>query len=394
MRLRTRLVSGAFSASQDNPHRRSRTQPPLNCARRALVPLRRAGAHTRDDILTLQKSAGNAAVTRLLRQAAPEAPASTRPLRAARFADMDRLQKAAQNKPPLQFNEVHDAIARVQRAFLDLGYKMPKTTKKGFPDGHYGQETADAVRRFQTEFGVKPPGGHEAGKKTLTRLDEVFLKRDAPIDPPTPMITGVGVRSTTPAVETPDKKVTTPDAQVTPTPVEPAPEATKEHPLQIEVGGGLEADAHLKKPPEQPEPPDFFCDHAKLQVGIKGNINLFKLGNTVTLLPNIGLGFNVVPAACGKGPGIEAHIDLLKLKLSEAIELGVMTSFEPKDIGLKTGWIGRGGIAFEAKPFKKIPLKVEAEFGPGIERFQVGSSGIFIWLVSGSIGLKYEFGFF
>lgn len=357
------------------------------------VKLHRANVLTAQGVLALQRSAGNAAVAKLLRQAATEAPTDASPLRAARFADSERLQRAARNNPPLRLNDVNDAVARMQRAFLDLGFPMPKTTKKtGAPDGHYGAETAAAVRRFQEENGIKPPGGHEAGKKTLGKLDEVFLKRDAPIEPTAPMLNGVGVHSTTPAIETPDKKITRPEAQVTATKVEPAPKAEKEHPAQIEVGGGLEGDIHLKKPPEEPEQP-FFCDHVKLKVDIKGNINVFKLGNNVTLLPNVGLGFNVAPLVCGKAPGIEAHVDLLKLKLSEAIELGIMTSFEPKNIGL-TGWIGKGAISFEAKPFKGVPLSVEAEGATGVERFQVGSSGIFIWLVSGSIGLKYEFGIF
>jgi peptidoglycan hydrolase-like protein with peptidoglycan-binding domain len=292
----------------------------------------------------------------------------------------------------LRLNDVNDAVARMQRAFLDLGFQMPETTKKGAPDGQYGGETAAAVRRFQEENGVSPPGGHEAGKKTLTKLDEVFLKRDAPIEPSAPALKAVGVVSTNPAVETPDKKITKPDAQVTPTQVEPAPEAEKEHPLQIEIGGGLEGDIHLKEPPPTPEQP-FACDQLKLKLDIKGNINVVKLGNRVTLLPNLGLAFNLVPLACGEGLGVEAHVDLLKLKLSNAIELGVMTSFEPTN-GAVTGWIGKGGISFEAKPFKKIPLSVEAEGAAGVQRFPLGSSGVFVWLVSGGIGLKYEFGFF
>lgn len=358
------------------------------------TPVPRGGARLALGVLALQNSVGNAAVARLLRQATTEAPADERPLRAARFADSDRLQRAARNNPPLRLNDIDDAVARMQRAFLDLGFPMPETTKKtGGPDGHYGAETAAAVRRFQQENGVTPPGGHEAGRKTLAKLDEVFLKRDAPIEPTAPTLKGVGLHSTNPAVETPDKKITQPGATVTPTSVEPAPEATKEHRLQIEVGGGVEGEVHLKKPPEQPEPPNFFCDNAKLKVDIKGNINVLKLGNRVTLLPSVGLAANVTPLLCAKFPGIEAHVDLLKLKVSEAIELGIMTSFEPKNIGL-TGWIGKGGISFEAKPFKGVPFSLEIEGAAGVERFPLGSTGIFVWLFSGSAGLKYEFGLF
>jgi len=395
---RTSLRRWACSSEQDSCARRNvgGSTPGFEqagTAAHAFGSLRRANRLTAHGVLALQQSAGNAAVATLLRQATTEAPADASPLKAARFADNERLQRAARNSPPLRLNDVDDAVARMQRAFLDLGFPMTETTKKtGAPDGHYGAETAAAVRRFQEENGVSPPGGHEAGKKTLTKLDEVFQKRDAPIEPTAPMITGVGVRSTTPAIETPDKKVTQPDAAVTATSVESAPETEKEHHAQIEVGGGLEGDLHLKEPPPQPELP-FFCDHVKLQVGIKGNIEVIKLGNRVTLLPSVGLGFNVAPLFCGKAPGVEAHVDLLKLKLSEAFELGIITAFEPKDTGL-TGWIGKGGISFEAKPFKGVPLKVEAEGTAGVERFPVGNSPIFIWLVSGGIGLKYEFGLF
>lgn len=323
-----------------------------------------------------------------------EAPAATQStLRAARFADSDRLQRAARNSPPLRLNDSDDAVARMQRAFLDLGYKMPITTKSGGPTGFYGPETAATVLQFQKDHGVHPPGGHEAGKKTLTKLDEICLKHDAPIEVTPPALTGGALHSTRPALETPNRTVSKPEAAATPTSTTPAPEAERQHRAQIEISGGLEGDIQMGKKPGPDEPPDFFCDHVKFQVDIKGNINVLKLGDRVTLLPNVGLGVNLPPVKCGKAPGVEAHVDLLKLKLSEATELGVMTSFQPQNTEL-TGWIAGTGISFEVKPSKSVPLSVGIEGKAGVERFPVGDTGHFLWLLQGGFAVKYEFGFF
>jgi peptidoglycan hydrolase-like protein with peptidoglycan-binding domain len=350
----------------------------------------RLDALTPAGVLALQGSAGNGAVATLLRQPAPVVEQTV--LKAARFADDERLQRAARNSPPLRFNEVSDSVARVQRAFLDLGYKLPDSTKRGWPDGHYGPETARAVRRFQEEHGVPSPSGLEAGRKTLAKLDGVFVKRDAALELP-PALQEVTVKSTRPAVEKPDDTVTKPEAAVTPISVAKGPEAQHEHAGQIEISGGLEGEIHLGKPPPDEKPSSFSCDHVKLQVSILGNINLIKLGDRVTLFPKAGLDFNVNPASCGTAPGVAAHVDLLKLKLTEAVEMAVMTSFEPTDIGI-TGWMGKKSLSFEAKPFKGIPFSVGVEGAVGVQRMPIGSTGHIFWFLEGGLSAKVEFGFF
>jgi peptidoglycan hydrolase-like protein with peptidoglycan-binding domain len=42
-------------------------------------------------------------------------------------------------------------------------------------DGKYGPLTAAAVRRFQVEEHIDPPGGFEVGKRTLHHLDDRVL---------------------------------------------------------------------------------------------------------------------------------------------------------------------------------------------------------------------------
>jgi peptidoglycan hydrolase-like protein with peptidoglycan-binding domain len=95
-------------------------------------------------------------------------------LRSARFADDDRLQAAHLNAPPLRQGEQGDAVAKLQQALLDLDYDLPISAPDDVPDGIYGPETARAVRAFQIDAGVSPPGGWEAGHKTLGSLDLLF----------------------------------------------------------------------------------------------------------------------------------------------------------------------------------------------------------------------------
>jgi peptidoglycan hydrolase-like protein with peptidoglycan-binding domain len=353
----------------------------------------------------LQRQVGNRAVATALgrsrplpvpvvqREEAEPVAEGERPLKAARFVDSDRLQKAARSSPPLKLNESDDAVARMQRAFLDLGYKMPITTSKGGPTGFYGQETAGTVRQFQTNEGVRPVGGTEAGKKTLTKLDEVCLKHDAAIESGPPALTGGALVSTRPAIETPDNAVSKPEAAATPGATAPAPAAEHEHRLQIEIKGGIEGDIHLNKKPGPDEPSPFGCDKLKLEVGIKGNINVLKLGDRLTLIPNVGVSASLLPLACGKPLGVEAHIDLLKLKLAQAAELGVMVAAQPKNDQF-TGWITGAGISVEVKPSKSLPLFVGIDGKAGVERVPIGGTGHFVWFLSGGFGVKYEFGFF
>ncbi len=111
------------------------------------------------------------------------------PLTSPRFASNARLQKAADNKPPLKIGEPKGtAVELVQQALVDLGYKMPITFAKGTPDGIYGKETAGIVRKFQVDQGFPPSGWDgRAGRDTLTRLDQLFPgPKPIPPRPPLP----------------------------------------------------------------------------------------------------------------------------------------------------------------------------------------------------------------
>src|SRR5262249_5552460 len=89
----------------------------------------------------------------------------------------DRLNDAVHNNPPLTANDSPGTIPKFQQALVAAGEKL---TKYG-PDGKWGSETTNAVISFQRKNGV-PPGGFEAGRKTLVALDKKLQK--TPPNPP------------------------------------------------------------------------------------------------------------------------------------------------------------------------------------------------------------------
>ena len=101
-----------------------------------------------------------------------------------RFARNARLQAAAQNSPALKKGEKDKtAVALVQQALVDLGFKMSITMAKGKPDGIYGDETVRTVSKFQSDHKLTRDG--QAGKNTLHELDRLF-NSPAPPPPNTP----------------------------------------------------------------------------------------------------------------------------------------------------------------------------------------------------------------
>src|SRR5262245_38886168 len=93
---------------------------------------------------------------------------------APRLATNARLQSAARNAPPLRKGERGDAVALLQQALLDVGFRMPITTRNGAkaPDGIYGDETVKTVWTFQKREGLSNDG--IAGHGTLHRLDSLL----------------------------------------------------------------------------------------------------------------------------------------------------------------------------------------------------------------------------
>jgi peptidoglycan hydrolase-like protein with peptidoglycan-binding domain len=139
--------------------------------------------------LLLQESAGNAAVQQLLLSASGPLVAQRSDdeqplLQSSLLAGNPRVEAAVRKAPPLSSGEHSDGVQLLQHGMSQLGYALPRSLQKDDTfDGIFGPETNQIVRRFQVEHDVKPPGGWEAGRKTLSRLDQ--LLRGGP-EPPKP----------------------------------------------------------------------------------------------------------------------------------------------------------------------------------------------------------------
>lgn len=103
------------------------------------------------------------------------------------FAAVEAIRNAAKNSPPLKFGDKGPAVAVLQGGLMDLGYKLPVSTRKtGFPDGDYGKETKDRVFQFQTDAKLTKKDGI-AGKETILEMDKRLAAKTAkPISPPKP----------------------------------------------------------------------------------------------------------------------------------------------------------------------------------------------------------------
>jgi peptidoglycan hydrolase-like protein with peptidoglycan-binding domain len=106
-----------------------------------------------------------------------------------------RLELAANGGPsvkPAPPADDVDAVKRIQRALQRLGQPLPKSFPNGptgEPDGKYGQETFQAVIKFQQQVFPTQPGEWDGrvGKKTLEKMDALLPKKGgAPTPPPPP----------------------------------------------------------------------------------------------------------------------------------------------------------------------------------------------------------------
>lgn len=104
-------------------------------------------------------------------------------LRSNRFRGDQRLQAAANNRPPMRRGEKGIAVQKLQQALIDAGFLLPISTQQGTrpPDGIYGNETAVTMREFQSRYGLQVDG--TAGRQTLSKLDQL-LRKTPPIKPP------------------------------------------------------------------------------------------------------------------------------------------------------------------------------------------------------------------
>jgi peptidoglycan hydrolase-like protein with peptidoglycan-binding domain len=108
-------------------------------------------------------------------------------LRSAILAGNTRLEGAASGGPSIKQSPPEDdadAVRRIQKALVALGFSMPLSFPSGLasePDGKFGTETYRAVLAFQKrEFpndSIQWDG--RVGKNTLGRMDQIL-----PIDDP------------------------------------------------------------------------------------------------------------------------------------------------------------------------------------------------------------------
>ncbi len=109
-------------------------------------------------------------------------------LQCIRFRHNERLQLAAENAPAMHRGEKGHPVRLLQQGLIDSGFPLPKSVAKhGSPDGDYGQETKQAVWKFQHREKLDKDGA--AGRQTLTRLDTLLKGKPAP---PLPDIPGPG----------------------------------------------------------------------------------------------------------------------------------------------------------------------------------------------------------
>jgi peptidoglycan hydrolase-like protein with peptidoglycan-binding domain len=95
-------------------------------------------------------------------------------LQSIRLGRHKRLQAAAANNPLMKQGETGEAVETVQQALIDLGFKMPISTRNtGFPDGIYGKETMSTVTAFQASAGLQQDG--IVGRDTLQCLDKLLF---------------------------------------------------------------------------------------------------------------------------------------------------------------------------------------------------------------------------
>lgn len=100
------------------------------------------------------------------------------------LAGSPRLEQAAaggssvKKRPP---DDDPDAVRRIQRALLELGFPLPKSFPNGpaaDPDGLFGPETFNAVYAFQKRVFPSEYGQWDGrvGKNTLAKMDEQLPK--------------------------------------------------------------------------------------------------------------------------------------------------------------------------------------------------------------------------
>jgi hypothetical protein len=88
-------------------------------------------------------------------------------------ATLDQCRNGLRTMPPQDGAQVEtdaDAVRRVQRSLVDLGYLLSSDEV----DGNFGTRTSTAVSRFKLDRGISPSNGI-VGPNTMKALDDEFL---------------------------------------------------------------------------------------------------------------------------------------------------------------------------------------------------------------------------
>lgn len=101
------------------------------------------------------------------------------------FVACEQLVAASRNNPTLKKGRYGFGVRLIQGALLDLGYAMPKSSRKGGPDGIFGNETEQAIFEFQTAATLKGDG--VVGASTMKALDQAMctITKPSPVPKPT-----------------------------------------------------------------------------------------------------------------------------------------------------------------------------------------------------------------
>jgi peptidoglycan hydrolase-like protein with peptidoglycan-binding domain len=137
--------------------------------------VRVAGPLGTDDVLRLQRAAGNQAVSQLMLQR-DDLKAPTTPS-ADRFKGSAKLEACFQDRARLRQGDPDvDATQRVQEALLELPAKTGNAYDLGTTgaDGNYGKKTAAAIRKFKTDENLGSTQFGDVGPGTMRRLDALF----------------------------------------------------------------------------------------------------------------------------------------------------------------------------------------------------------------------------
>ena len=103
------------------------------------------------------------------------------------LAGNGRLDGAASGGPSIKKAppaEEPEAVRRIQKALVALGFAMPRSFPAGptnEPDGEFGDETFTVILAFQRREFPKDPGQWDGrcGRNTLGRMDELLPKGSA-----------------------------------------------------------------------------------------------------------------------------------------------------------------------------------------------------------------------